>query len=226
MYKYYIDKYFSKKFVNLDAITYNPIMLLIYRITYPLSLLLNYFKIKPNTISFISFFFCLISLFFLVNSHSLYFSIFWILAIIFDFCDGTVARLSMKKTKLKFNLDHYLDLFKISLIIFFTSIKYDNSTIWIFSLLFIFLLFFNEVINFDLSSYVIYNKTSVTKSLNFPYVISKYIYTCFFTFNAHTLFLFVILVYNITFAKYLLLYLLSLLFKNLLINFYYLLKES
>jgi phosphatidylglycerophosphate synthase len=226
MYKYYIDKYFSKKFVNLNAITYNPIMLLIYRITYPLSMLLNYFKIKPNTISFISLLFCFFSLFFIINHNSFLFSFFWMMSILLDFCDGTVARLSNIKSNFRFNIDHYLDLFKISLVILFFSIDFNDKLIWLISFLFILLLFFNEIIISDLTNNITINLITELKPKNNIYIYIKSLYTILFTFNAHTLFIFVIMILKPTFARFILLYLVFLLLKNFLINLTKLLKNE
>jgi phosphatidylglycerophosphate synthase len=221
----FVDKYFSKKYVNNQAVLYNPIMIFLYRISFPLSILFNYLKIKPNTISFFSLFFCLISAFFILKNNSFFFALFWSLSILLDFCDGTVARLSNYRSNFRFNLDHYLDLIKITLIVLIFSIEYNDKSIWIISCLFIFLMFFNEVVSFDLSKISSNFLITEVKSYNFLFIVYKSLYTIFFTFNAHTLFIFLIINLNPTFAKYVMAYLVSLLFKNLSLNLYNLLKK-
>ena len=197
-------------------------MKVLYRISFPLSFFLNYINIKPNTISFISLLFCFFSLFFIINHNSLLFTFFWIMSILLDFCDGTVARLSNIKSNFRFNIDHYLDLLKISLVILFFSIDFNDKLIWLISFLFILLLFFNEIIISDLTNNSTINLITELKPKNNIYI--KSLYTILFTFNAHTLFIFIIMILKPIFAKFILLYLVFLLLKNFLLNLTKLLK--
>ena len=210
------------QYINKNAIENNTIMKLLYKITYPASYFFAKNNISPNTISIFSLIFAIISNIFFILNFNTFFSFFWILSLLLDFCDGTVARILNKKSSLNFNIDHYFDLIKIYLILFSTVYKYFYSlNIFIFSFTFLFLLFFIELMNNDL------NKLNLTigsiKKFSEKSKFIKIIYTIFFSFNAHTLFLFILFSFNERTTLILLIYLNLILFKNFTIKSYQLL---
>ena len=210
------------QYINKNAIENNTIMKLLYKITYPASYFFAKKNISPNTISIFSLIFAIISnIFFLLNFNT-FFSFFWVLSLLLDFCDGTVARILNKKSSLNFNIDHYFDLIKIYLILFSTVYKYFYSlNIFIFSFTFLFLLFFIELMNHDLNKLNL-NIVSI-KNFSEKSKFIKIIYTIIFSFNAHTLFLFILLTFNDSTALILLIYLNLILLKNFTIKSYQLL---
>jgi len=210
------------QYINKNAIENNTIMKLLYKITYPASYFFAKKNISPNTISIFSLIFAIISnIFFLLNFNT-FFSFFWVLSLLLDFCDGTVARILNKKSSLNFNIDHYFDLIKIYLILFSTVYKYFYSlNIFIFSFTFLFLLFFIELMNHDLNKLNL-NIVSI-KNFSEKSTFIKIIYTIIFSFNAHTLFLFILLTFNDSTALILLIYLNLILLKNFTIKSYQLL---
>ena len=210
------------QYINKNAIENNTIMKLLYKITYPASCFFAKKNISPNTISIFSLIFAIISNIFFILNFNTFFSFFWILSLLLDFCDGTVARILNKKSSLNFNIDHYFDLIKIYLILFSTVYKYFYSlNIFIFSFTFLFLLFFIELMNNDL------NKLNLTigsiKKFSEKSKFIKIIYTIIFSFNAHTLFLFILFTFNDSTALILLIYLNLILLKNFTIKWYQLL---
>ena len=210
------------QYINKNAIENNTIMKLLYKITYPASYFFAKKNISPNTISIFSLIFAIISNIFFILNFNTFFSFFWILSLLLDFCDGTVARILNKKSSLNFNIDHYFDLIKIYLILFSTVYKYFYSlNIFIFSFTFLFLLFFIELMNNDL------NKLNLTigsiKKFSEKSKFIKIIYTIIFSFNAHTLFLFILFTFNDSTALILLIYLNLILLKNFTIKWYQLL---
>ena len=210
------------QYINKNAIENNTIMKLLYYFTYPASYFFAKKNISPNTISIFSLIFAIISNIFFIFNFNLIFYFFWVLSLLLDFCDGTVSRILNKKSKLNFNIDHYFDLIKIFLILLVTVNKYKfNIYIYIFTFSFLFFLLFIELLNNDIdklnASIVSINKlTKKNKNI-------KIIYTIFFSFNAHTLFLFILFSFNERTTLILLIYLNLILFKNFTIKSYQLL---
>ena len=148
-----INKVFSDKHVNHGAVVGNVLLLIMYRFAYPFSVLLNKLRLSPNQITTQSLVFSILSFIALVLDEGVvWFSIFWGVSVLLDFCDGTVARMTDRVSTLAFRYDHMSDLFKISLIFLGVGIRYDNSLVWVVtsSVLFLFMYFTvlnQEVIN-------------------------------------------------------------------------------
>ena len=208
-------------YLNKNAIEANFIMFYLYKITFPISIFFYKIKISPNVISIFSLLFGLTSSLFLLFNFKLIFTLFWLFSLILDFCDGTVARLSKTKSNLNFNIDHYFDLIKISFFFFIFSFSNKNNiTITLLILLIYFLLFFIEILNTDLAH--IRNGLNLTNVSNKSSILYK-VYTILFSFNAHTLFLFLLFQYNEHISIFLLSYLVLILTKNFTIKSYQLL---
>ena len=223
-----INKKFDS-YINTNAIKDNIIMYLLYKFTFPISLTLCKLKISPNKISIISLIFGLISCYFLVLNFIYLFIFTWTVSIILDFCDGTVSRIMNLKTKLKFNIDHYFDLIKISFLLISLSFKYeDDKLISHLVQIIIFLLLFIEVLNNDLLKCELSNSNTLIRFSKVKMGMNSFlknIYTIIFSFNAHTLFLFLLFCLNEEFSLIILCYFIFLLLKNFTVNFYLLLTR-
>lgn len=114
---------------------FNPIvesvflLKLMYIISFPLAKLFAKFNINPNTITTISNVSIVISLYFLYLGNIFLFIIFWILAEIFDICDGTVARLTNKSSESGAFYDHFSDQVKIFVFFIAISLYFDDKLI-------------------------------------------------------------------------------------------------
>ena len=124
----------------------NFLMLLISYLVYPLSLVLVKLKIKPNSITCVSLLLVIYSSYQFILGNFKYFTIFWTLSLLLDFCDGQVARISKIINKTAFNFDSLSDLLKIFIIILSSAIYYNYQLYWFISCLSIFLFFFHEVL--------------------------------------------------------------------------------
>ena len=103
----WLDRWFSEKYINKEAVAGNPILLLMYRAAYSPSLLLNAVGLSPNQITVLSIAFSVLAAVALGSSaDALYFIVFWCLSVLFDFCDGTVARMSNRISRVAFQFDH------------------------------------------------------------------------------------------------------------------------
>ena len=134
-----------KKFFTKSS-EINYLMLLISYFAYPLTLVFVKLKIKPNLITCISLLLAIYASYQFILGHFKYFTIFWILSILLDFCDGQVARITKTINKTAFNFDSLSDLLKIFIIILSSAIYYNYQFYWIISCLSVFLFFFHEVL--------------------------------------------------------------------------------
>ena len=99
-----INRIFSEKYVTPGA---NVIQLLMYRIAYPFAVLLNKLHLSPNQITTQSLVFSILAFIALIYDEGwVWFSIFWGVSLLLDFCDGTVARMANKVSKTAFRYDH------------------------------------------------------------------------------------------------------------------------
>jgi len=114
----------------------NPIVWILYRISYPLAHLFWRLHFKANFVSALSVVTALAAALFLVASRNLaLFAVAWTLSIILDFCDGMVARMSGTANTSAFKLDHFLDLIKFSLITLAIGMYWDSNEITLILLL-------------------------------------------------------------------------------------------
>ena len=139
------------KFANLSAIEYNPILKILYIIAYPIAILARKFNITPNGVTLISCLFTLLAFFALILNNLFEFILFWFIAYIFDFVDGTLARLTNSVRKTAFSIDHISDLLKISLIFLSFGIYYNNEIIWALTFIASTSYLFYTVLNHELS---------------------------------------------------------------------------
>ena len=118
---------------------------------------------NPNKITTLSIVFSLLAAITLIETSYLWFCIFWFFAILLDFCDGTVARMTDNFSNRAFDYDHMSDLFKMAIILLSVSIYYSSKLIWILSFLSSFLLLYYTIINHDLTHF---NKNKLDNNIN------------------------------------------------------------
>ncbi len=139
-----IDRIFTDKYANHAAIGDNYLLMLMYRFASPFAVFLNRLGMTPNWITTLSVIFAVLAFTQLIVSDSwLSFCVCWTIAILLDFCDGTVARLSNRVSKNSFRYDQMSDLFKISLVILGVALRYGSTWIWVLALSTVFFFLYN-----------------------------------------------------------------------------------
>ena len=186
----------------------NPVIWLVSLISFPISKLFVTFKISPNFVTILSFILMIMSCSFLLQGNLFLFSLTFIFSILLDFCDGQVARLIKKSNNTKFRFDHFSDIIKISIIYLTFGILFDEFYSWIFFFI-SYLLFFS---NIYLHSSVVNAekaKSNLLKNKKIKFTFFKYFKLNIFmmiykiiiplvtTFNAHSLFLILLILIDI-----------------------------
>ena len=97
--------YFNRASIN------NALIWTVSILVYPISKFFAFLKIKPNFLTFFSVIFTVLAFYFLIINQYFLFLFFWLLNIIFDFCDGQVARISKNVNKSLLRFDHLLSIF-------------------------------------------------------------------------------------------------------------------
>jgi phosphatidylglycerophosphate synthase len=224
MNKIFSDAYASK--ANSDN---NLIMKVMYRVAYPFSKVLNKFGISPNVItacSLLSSLFAALSIL-LHFSYVVFFS-FWLISILLDFCDGSVARMSGKISRSALDMDHMSDLLKLSLVILSSAYSLESQSIWVLSFISIFGLLFSDLLNHQLEyaqNSMQYEKKQIDPKYSSDFtsqselknsqkhrtrMILRNGYTMISTINGHTLFVFLFIPIGVTYAAFGLSYLIGL----------------
>lgn len=197
----------------------NAVLVLMYRLAYPFAYQLNKLNFSPNLITSLSLMFSILAFVALVFDQGYkLFCLYWAIAVLLDFCDGTVARMANRVSKSAFRYDHMSDIFKISLLLLGVGIHFDNLAYWILSATLIFTYTYSEILSHDLKN------MTASKSLSNPQVqsvatiiekkrlrerflligyaarkfplavsLARQIYTTLTTFNGHTLLVFFLL---------------------------------
>ena len=216
-----------KKFFTKSA-EINFLMLLISYLVYPLSHILVKLKIKANLITFISLFLAIYASYQFILGNFKYFTIFWILSILLDFCDGQVARISKILNKTAFNFDSLSDLLKIFIIILSSAIYYNYQLYWIISCLSVFLFLFHEVLFIYLVN--LKQKNSLFKSISnngkFLKKILIRIVHFFLRIDGHSFLLFLLLALSFHFALMTMIYMQFVLLLNIFRVSYLLIKTN
>jgi phosphatidylglycerophosphate synthase len=209
----------------------NFISEIIYKISYPFALLFKRFGFTPNKVTFFSFFFTLFAFYSLFNKNIYFFTLFWSFAYIFDFVDGTLARMTNNIGNKALRIDHISDLVKITIIFLGFGFYFDTKQIWILVFISSTLYLFYTVLNHELSwnlkiAFEYFRKTESKKYklkkkkrgflilyiLNFlktkPYIKKFFLIFIgiFFNINGHTLLIFFLIPINIEFAYVFLIY--------------------
>ena len=205
----------------------NFLILLISYLVYPLSFVFVKLKIKPNSITCVSLLLAVYSSYQFILGNFKYFSIFWSLSLLLDFCDGQVARISKIINKTAFHFDSLSDLLKIFIIILSSAIYYNTKLYWIISCSFIFLFLFYEVL-------VIYFTILKKKKSSFQTLLKNRIYVkilnhikhFFFKIDAHSHLLFLFLALNLHYAVITIIYMQFVLLLNIFRISYLLMKSD
>jgi phosphatidylglycerophosphate synthase len=146
-----INRIFSDKYVNHGAVVGNVLLLLMYRFAYPFAYILNKLGLSPNQITTQSFVFTILAFFSLVYDEGWrFFCFFWGMAVLLDFCDGTVARMTDKVSKTAFRYDHMSDIFKIYLVVLGACVRNNEILFWLLGSTLIFFYGFLEILTHDL----------------------------------------------------------------------------
>jgi phosphatidylglycerophosphate synthase len=204
---------------------------IIYKISYPLALLFKKIGFTPNKVTFFSFFFTLFAFYSLLNKNIYFFFFFWSFAYIFDFVDGTLARITNNIGDKALRIDHISDLVKITIIFLGFGFYFDTKEIWILvftcSNLYLFYTVLDHELSWNLKLAFKYFRKSVSKKyrlkkkksgflilffLNFfkkNSLIKKnflIFIRLFFNINGHTLLIFFLIPLNKEFAYVFLIY--------------------
>lgn len=146
-----LQQIFSDKFVNRAAIANNLLLLVMYRLAYPFAVLLNRLRISPDQITTLSLLSAIAAFSALVlHASAAWFFLFWGLAVLLDFCDGTVARMSSRIATRAFRYDHMSDIFKMCLVVVGVAIRFDEPCLWALCSTFLFVHLYSEIVSHDL----------------------------------------------------------------------------
>lgn len=194
--------FFSKNILNEND---NFLQFIIYKTAIPIAIIFNLLGLTPNVITFISFFLCLVSNYFLLNEQIIFFLVFWYLSHFLDYVDGTLARMTNNKTKILLRIDHMSDVIKINITLICICIYYNSIGVWISFSLFNLTFWFYELLSQQYSQNL---KSILDKPYRpkFSNKILRNLYVIFFTFNGHSLFLLGIAIINSSFFISLLVY--------------------
>jgi|APSaa5957512535_1039671.scaffolds.fasta_scaffold16171_4 hypothetical protein len=209
-----VDKLFSDEYINKNAAKNNVIIYLLGRLSYPFAVVFAKIGITPNQITTLSTLLAILSAAVLIYDAGWeLFVLFWSLSLLFDFCDGTVARMTDQVRKTSFRYDHTSDLFKIFIVILGAAIKYDDNVLWITSMSSIFFFMFFTLLNHEYSfihringqivgmdNDIIMHADNVSLKKKIKnYLTSSYfgsilvnIYTIIFSINGHSLLIFLL----------------------------------
>ncbi len=219
-------KLYSEEFSNKEAVNNNWILSSMYGVSYPFSFFLMKLKFTPNFVTLLSIVSCILACFFLVSKNIDYFIYFWLLSILFDFCDGTLARMTNNIRANLFRYDHMSDLIKFSAILLSIAIFFNNIYYWSASFIVSFCYMYYSILDHDVVNLVFNKPEKVNINKNsqqlrmrdqysFINIIVKNrtlfkfarIFTPFISINGHTLLLFLIMPINIFYAYFVIIYL-------------------
>lgn len=203
---------------------FNPIvesiflLKIMYIISFPLAKLFARFSVNPNTITTISNISIFVALYFLYLENIVAFIVFWILAEIFDICDGTVARLTNKSSESGAFYDHFSDQVKIFVFFVAISLYFDDELITYMSFISagIFLLYID--ISKRIEIYKLKYPNTEQSQQSEPQKLSalRQIYNHIFLVHGHTMVLISFMLISYEFAMYGLALFLIVAFKNFL----------
>jgi phosphatidylglycerophosphate synthase len=232
-----LSKYLS--FANKGAVEHNPILACLYAVALPLALLAKKVRLTPNTVTLWSLIFAALAFFALAISDAILFTVFWLLAYVLDFVDGTLARMTGQVEMSAFDFDHISDILKITIIFLGFGLYFRDDLVWILSFLssalYVLYTLLNHELNWVRKSKNITKKTQTAtkpspEKSNFPdqfftikrnfqlyfltrpnqKKITQVLITTFTVIHAHTLLIFFLIPLNLYFAYVLLTYFLTL----------------
>jgi len=223
-------KLYSEEYVNKEAINHNFILRMMYGCSYPFSYIFYKLKLSPNLLTWLSIALCAIACYGLLIQSIETFIVAWSLSVLFDFCDGTVARMTNNIRKNLLRFDHYSDLCKFSAVILFLAIYYESPYFWILSFLCSSMYLFYTILDHDVVLQVIKRVSPDIKNENKSSRLRDNIKVIklitdndllfnllkgmmpIFIINGHTLLIFIFMPLSINFAYFALVYLIILTF--------------
>lgn len=141
----------------------NPVTWTLYRVAYPIARVCHRLGMSANFVSGLSLFTALWGVVALVGFRSQsWFVLLWIISIVMDFADGTVARMSERVNQTALRLDHTLDLLKISAGFVGLAAYWNTARLWTLCMLSLAALLIFTVLNHDLGRVTVANKSSST----------------------------------------------------------------
>lgn len=186
----------------------NAIIWLLYRLTRPLAAIFVFLRFSPNILTLISLTFVVICNFSIINQYGLQISsATWILALLFDFIDGQVARITGKTRTHSFSFDHTGDIVKIVGTLITIAFHYSSEVLWLVMSICICAILLSDKLNSELD-YASHHKpisTNGNNSHKHRPVITNF-YTILLTFNSHSLLLFPLLLIDRKFCFYIVMY--------------------
>ena len=98
----------SSQFIDhlKSAIEGNLIQKFLYAFAYPIAASAKKFGLTSNSLTLFSFIFTLFAFVSLIKNNSYNFMLFWLIAYILDYADGTLARMTNSKGKTALRYDH------------------------------------------------------------------------------------------------------------------------
>ena len=213
-----LARVFSDRYANHGAIGHNLLLLAMYRFAFPFAHTFNVLGLTPNQLTAFS---CVTALAaaasLVLHSAAWLFIVLWGLSVLFDFCDGTVARMSGRVSSNAFRFDHMSDLAKVSLVIIAAGWRYQETAVWLCACVALFAFLYYSVINQELKAARLL--LSVTPSSDegpstygfqsrLP-VVLRVVYAALATVNGHTLLVLLALPFGRIPAAFTLLYLTS-----------------
>ncbi|MDT8340394.1 MAG: CDP-alcohol phosphatidyltransferase family protein [Longimicrobiales bacterium] len=124
-----LTHFFSDRYVQ--KVEGNALLYWMYRLAYPFAVLLNRLSLRPNHITTLSLICAIFAAYRLATvSGWAGFCTLWGLAVLLDFCDGTVARMTDRVSSTAFRYDTMSDLLKIALLMLGTGIRYQDQSVW------------------------------------------------------------------------------------------------
>lgn len=140
-----------------------PVLNWLYILSLPISYIAICLKLNPNSLTHLSNLFHYFSLYFLFSNNSIFFALLQFFSLLFDLCDGVVARATNQCSKIGAYYDHFSDIFKIMTLFLSIGIKFETNLVWILVFIIIFLFVFMHNI-----SYLIEKNNVVKKEVSKP----------------------------------------------------------
>jgi phosphatidylglycerophosphate synthase len=194
------------------APTENLIIWMIYNTAIPITRAALYLKISPNSLTTLSSGFALSSgtALLIEGLHNAFIPLF-LISLLLDFADGLVARTTGEIGRTAFRYDHISDLFKVSFVVLCLAIFCNSTLVWILSMSSVMLFLISAVLNHDLS-FVRKRETQKSeqdsRQIKHPKnAVITNIFNIFFTYNSHTLLIFILIAAKPQFAVHVFAYL-------------------
>ena len=194
------------------APTENLIIWMMYVAAIPIARIALSLKISPNSLTTLSSGFAISSgMALLVDGLRYAFIPLFISSLLLDFADGLVARTSGIIGRTAFRYDHISDLFKVSFTVLCLAIFCNSTVVWMLGTGSVILFLISTVLNHDLN-FAVNNVTQKSRQDSFQIrkpknAIITNIFTIFFTYNSHTLLMYVFISVSPQFAAHVFAYL-------------------